>query len=78
MKRILRVINTKRGYVKSHSYSQGYSSFSTTDNVLKALDLNQNKETKEFTEPFFIGPDADHTEDEPTIEEYEISITRVI
>lgn len=71
IKKIIRVINTDRGYVKEHEYSQGYSSFSTTNDLLKAIDLNNYKYNAEFTEKCMFGQ---HTNVNPRIETYELTI----
>jgi hypothetical protein len=37
----MKVIDSKNdGYVSDHEYSQGYSSYNTTDDIFKAIDLN--------------------------------------
>lgn len=39
--KVMKVIDSKNdGYVSDHEYSQGYSSYSTTDDIFKAIDLN--------------------------------------
>lgn len=75
-KKTIRVIKTNKGYVAEHEYSQGHSSFSTTNDPLKAFDLNGTERNPAFTEKCLFG--YQHVEDEPIIEEYEISITRIV
>ena len=77
MKRVLKVIAVKAGYVEEHEYSQGESSYSVTDNVLKALDLNNYKFNAEFTEKCFLGPNSYHAADNPQIQEFKIELERV-
>jgi hypothetical protein len=75
-KKHIRVIKTKNGYVKRHEYSQGYSSFSSTNDPLKAFDLNGTEYNPAFTEKCLFGPN--HVDDSPVIEEYELTITRIV
>lgn len=72
----IRVIKTKSGYVADHEYSQGYSSIETTKDPLKAFDLNGTERNPAFTEKCLFG--EQHIKDEPVIEEYELTITRIV
>lgn len=75
-KKNIRIIKTNLGYVKGHEYSQGCSSFSTTKDPLKAFDLNGTTGNPAFTEKCMFG--EQHIKDDPAIEEYEVTITRVL
>ncbi len=75
-KKIIRVIKTNRGYVDKYEYSQGYSSFSTTQDPLKAFDLNGTSYNPAFVEKSLFG--SNHVKDEPVIEEYEVTLTRIV
>ncbi len=73
-KRTLRVIRTVRGYVEDYEYSQGYFSFSTTQDPLKAFNLNGTDGNPAFLEKCMIG--KDQAKEYPTIEEFELTLTR--
>ena len=73
MTKTIRVIKTKKGYVENHEYSQGYSTYSTTSDYLKALDLNNTKLNTDFIVKCIFSDQ--HREDEPVIEEYDVMVT---
>lgn len=74
MTKTIRVIKTKKGYVSDHEYSQGYSSYATVQDPLKAIDLNNYRYNPEFTLQCMLNQ---HEEDNPVVEEYEITVTKI-
>lgn len=59
-------------YVKEHEYSQGYNSFSTTDNVSEAIDLFNYKFNADFT----LKCMKNHVPD-LVLETYELSLVKI-